>query len=387
LYILWIGGIFDERTVLQSPALSPAANAWQKGFVGSLVKKGISVEVLGHLWAPLWPKGRLIIRQNSFGSFFPSHHIKYVNIPVLRNVSLYANYKSAIIRLIEDKGAPVLCVSYNLYPFSALLGHYIQRTLNIPFVPIVADGPLGDMFFSRMHDQLLNSYSGNVFLSWSYYSHFLERKPSLHLDGGVNSLIFESAGMTDECIKGKIILYAGSLGKHGGIDNLLQAFLRVKNPELRLWICGKGSNSNIDIAVRLDNRIKFWGLVGEDKLSELMREAWIFINPRSLAFEANSRNFPSKILTYLTYGKPIISIWSQGMSPEYRDALIIIENDSPIALQQVIEKVASWDASEYSAWCDKSKSLASSKLWSDQAQRFIDWAYSAVIANFNRSNA
>ena len=56
--ILFIGGIFNEYVLLESKAISPAANRWQKGLVRSLIKQRVSVNLLSHFPEPLWPRGK-----------------------------------------------------------------------------------------------------------------------------------------------------------------------------------------------------------------------------------------------------------------------------------------------------------------------------------------
>ena len=63
-YILWLGSIFDQKTVMSSKAISPAANNWQIGLLTQLCKKGLNVVTLGHNPEPIWPKGKIIMGDN-----------------------------------------------------------------------------------------------------------------------------------------------------------------------------------------------------------------------------------------------------------------------------------------------------------------------------------
>ena len=66
-YILFLGAIFSENIMLESPAVSPAANRWQKGLLSALEKNGENIYTIGHLPEPLWPKGRLRITSSAGG--------------------------------------------------------------------------------------------------------------------------------------------------------------------------------------------------------------------------------------------------------------------------------------------------------------------------------
>ena len=45
--------------------------------------------------------------------------------------------------------------------------------------------------------------------------------------------------------KNKIILYAGTIGEHGGLSYLIKAFSYVKSTDVELWICGKGKYEEV----------------------------------------------------------------------------------------------------------------------------------------------
>ena len=67
-YILWLGAIFDEKQILNSKAISPAANNWQRGLIEPLAKKGTSIIMLGHTPEPIWPRGNLQINYDKYKS-------------------------------------------------------------------------------------------------------------------------------------------------------------------------------------------------------------------------------------------------------------------------------------------------------------------------------
>ena len=116
-YILWLGSIFDQKSVMSSKAISPAANNWQTGLINPLCEKGVKIITLGHTPEPIWPKGRA--KMNSL-------HYKtkkkvdcfitdYVNLPFVRNSNLISKYKNLSDRIISQHGLPQLVLSYNSY--------------------------------------------------------------------------------------------------------------------------------------------------------------------------------------------------------------------------------------------------------------------------------
>jgi len=57
-YLLCLGGIFSEESLLKHSAISPAANRWQAGLIEALNGLGLPAVLLSHLPEPLWLRGR-----------------------------------------------------------------------------------------------------------------------------------------------------------------------------------------------------------------------------------------------------------------------------------------------------------------------------------------
>jgi glycosyltransferase involved in cell wall biosynthesis len=166
----------------------------------------------------------------------------------------------------------------------------------------------------------------------------------------------------------------------GGVNFLLKAFELIRNPNIELWICGHGSNSNLDAALKKDFRIHFFGLVPESELVDISNKASVLVNPRPSNISGNAMNFPSKILEYLSYGKPVISTWTPGLSPEYRNVLEILNEETEECLAQAIEKVLSWSNDRRYENSQKiANFLLKEKTWEHQAHRLLDWMRNDVL--------
>ena len=50
--------------------------------------------------------------------------------------------------------------------------------------------------------------------------------------------------------------------------------------------------------------------------------------------DGNQMNFPSKLFRYLPYGKPILSTNTQGLSPDYSNALIYVDFENVDSFSQ-----------------------------------------------------
>jgi glycosyltransferase involved in cell wall biosynthesis len=83
--------------------------------------------------------------------------------------------------------------------------------------------------------------------------------------------------------------------------------------------------------------------------------------------------FPSKLLEYLPYGKPIVSTWTEGLSPEYRDLLLVPEGNAPEAFAHLIDEALIYSRDEQLALQRRISGWASTHTWKIQAERLSTW--------------
>lgn len=369
---LWLEGIFDEDAVKSFSTISPAANFWQRGFVEALHKLGHNVDVIGYPVERVWPFGRLIIRggQASLSPGLTGKVVGYVNLPFLRDAVQYNNLLGAVkSHLFTSKHKPDYQIIWSCLEKSTdetpaiRIAKYIRKKFGIPWICIVADGaaPPGA--------------DGYVYLTWSYYQSDDAPGPSIHIDGGIpdikcasdkNLSVYDSARV-------KSLMYMGDLGQHGGVSQLARAFNKLSDKDIQLWICGRGNNSELVHFAEVDQRIKIKGFVDEAELSELADAAFAFVNPRPNSFTPNKLNYPSKLLHYLAYGKPITSTFTDGVSPDYADVLIPIHEDSEDRLGEVIHSVLNMEAKEYDDMRDRIENFNRTHTWTYQVNRFVSW--------------
>jgi glycosyltransferase involved in cell wall biosynthesis len=362
LRLVWLGPIVDESTLAASPAVSPAANRWQQAVIQAINGQGGDVFIIGHLPEPVWPRGQLWINK-SMASLPPNLNgsiAEYFNFPKLRNRSIAKGYHQAYDLYHAQHGNPTLLLAYNASPANDYLAQSIRKRHGIPWIAIVAD------------DEAPKAADGYVFLSWSYFTSF-QSDFKIHLDGGVSRLPSQIP-MPKADYQPRVALYSGAMNQYGGVELLVEAFHNVTRPGAELWLCGKGQNAAVNRAIAQDTRIKSLGFVSEEKLINLSKQADIFVNPRPSSIPGNERNFPSKILEYLTFGKPVVSTWTPGLAPEYRDVLIVPDEENPQFLAQTIDRVFAWECQDLENYfsCTK-RFLETTRTWELQARRLLEW--------------
>jgi glycosyltransferase involved in cell wall biosynthesis len=142
----------------------------------------------------------------------------------------------------------------------------------------------------------------------------------------------------------RVILYTGTLRKIFGVLNLVEAFMQIHHKNVELWICGSGDSSQkICEAAEKDSRIKFWGLVDNQKSLEFQKRATILVNPRTSDGEYTKYSFPSKTIEYLLAGKSVVINKLPGIPEEYYDFVHTPEDESVMALRNCIISVLDTD--------------------------------------------
>ncbi len=353
--IIWLQSIFSENCEKKSIAISPAANLWQYEFIKSLIKLKIECFCVGHKYESIFPRGKFFVKtlEDDLVTDIKNKSFNYINFPYLKDLTLKKQYNRYLNNFHFKSGDIIL--TYN-DSFISDVASKLNKNFNIPWISIVADL------------KAPQKATGYVYLNWKYFKSSSDKHIKIHIDGGINSSP-ASLNLLNK-YKKRIILYAGTIGGHAGALYLIQAFNLVKDNDVELWLCGKGNDHCIKKLVVKDRRIKLLGYVSKKKLEELCAHADIFVNPRKS--DGNDTNFPSKILFYLTYKKPVIST-KNGLSPNYDNVLFLLEDEKIITLTNKINYVLSLQPDHKKVLNKRITSFIKQNSWNNKVKNFIIW--------------
>lgn len=360
--ILWLEGIFDEHTINAFPASSPAVNFWHSGFVKALEAAGCEVTLIGHPHDRIWPRGRAWVRSRDakLAPGFSGQVAGYINLPLLRSPSQAWNYLRRVKAHVANHGRPDYVYTFNDTPATPA-ARYLSRELGVPWIYIAGDGPV------------IDGADGYLYQNWVYFQSDQAPGPKIHLDGGLPQLDQLVSSDDTAGARPRALMYMGALTEHGGAVELARAFHSLDDVDIELWITGRGSNEELEQLAEQDSRIKLYGFVNQDQLHQLASQARVFANPRPTAFAPNKLNYPSKLLHYLAYGRPVLSTFTDGLSPDYRQVLIPIEEESDAGLAASIRAALLMDDVTYTTWCDRVSAFNVSREWRTQTTRLLDW--------------
>lgn len=171
---------------------------------------------------------------------------------------------------------------------------------------------------------------------------FDERR-ALVIEGLVSSNEQDANHETPDLSQGtKYILYTGTLARRYGILDLIESVNYFSWTGVELWICGEGDAKN-DIlnAAQSNSSIKYLGQVNREDAIVLQRGAILLVNPRRPEGEYTKYSFPSKILEYMSSGRPIVMYKLDGIpeeySPHYFSPLSVGSEGLGVAIRTALE--------------------------------------------------
>jgi glycosyltransferase involved in cell wall biosynthesis len=115
------------------------------------------------------------------------------------------------------------------------------------------------------------------------------------------------------------------------------------------------------------------GMLPEAELERVAEAATVLVNPRPIDSDDSCMNFPSKVLDYLSYERPIVSTRAPGIGPEYEDVLVFTASDSPASLAAAIDEVFEWTPARYAEAVSRIRAFNSSYTPASSAACFIEW--------------
>ena len=137
-----------------------------------------------------------------------------------------------------------------------------------------------------------------------------------------------------------ILLYTGSLDRRYGINDLINSFLLINDPNIKLWICGFGEMKDEIIKISKENKQIFYlGQLTHEEVISLQQLANILINPRKPFDDFTKYSFPIKTLEYLASGIPTIMYQLPGIPQEYYEHFFTPDGFTNIDLKNSILRV------------------------------------------------
>ncbi len=167
-------------------------------------------------------------------------------------------------------------------------------------------------------------------------------KPYVVVEGLVDEDMSLIDNFNESKYKDKIVMYSGALYEKYGIKMLLDAFTRIKDDSVRLWLFGEGDmRDSIENYTTVDPRIKYFGVKPNTEIIELQQKVKLLINPRPTNEEFTKYSFPSKNMEYMLSGTPLLTTKLPGMPKEYEEYVYLVEDETVEGLSLKIHQILS----------------------------------------------
>lgn len=284
------------------------------------------------------------------------HHKSVLNIPLLRNLSNFAQTVKLIRKLskTQKKKTLVICDVLNLSNASGAL--LACKMYDLPCIGIVTDVPTkrasqGNTL-KRMLDaarfKQLQSYDAYVFLSEpmnKLINH--TQKPYIVVEGTVDHKMERQENTLNGKASPRVCLYSGSIRKIYGVPALVEGFLKANVNNTELWIYGDGDyREELQSICKQYPNVRYFGVVPNREVVKAQLAATLLVNPRPPVGEYTMYSFPSKNMEYLVSGTPVLAAMLPGMPEEYREHIYELQDCSAEGICRSLKLILEKNAEE-----------------------------------------
>ena len=200
----------------------------------------------------------------------------------------------------------------------------------------------------RVHNQqkALKKYDSFVFLTKQMNDIYNPlNKPFIVMEGSVDCTFTPNNQITKQ--QPNIIMYAGAIEAEYGFNELVQAFMKLSNPNVELHIYGAGKFVNTLIQyTHKDNRIKYMGVVNNEQIVDAEQRATLLVNPRLTHQDFVKYSFPSKTSEYMLSGTPLLTTKLPGIPNEYFDYLYTFNDETIDGMTRTMQEIISLPSEE-----------------------------------------
>lgn len=352
--ILWISSLaWDYSGQYIYPVNGPGAvsgSLFQQSIIEGLEKLGNKIDIICDYPYDgkkiFYPERMWSHRKDSNDIIVESINIPYLSIlyksyslkKIIRKNISFKDYDVAIAYLIHQPYMDALNLIKKTYPS-------LSTILICPDLPDMMDMSLSEKkvkSFLKFLDmqrirQLYNKIDGFVLFAEKMKDHINMNGHSYIVIEGVATL--NNLDVTP-VIREKYIMYAGTLHKNIGIEEIIESVKYFKDSSIKIKFFGTGELKDYIINESKKNpRIIYEGFVNRIELFEAQKKAMALINARNPQDLYTKYSFPSKTFEYLYSGTPFISTKLEGIPKEYSKYLFEIENNKPQTIAKAVNNL------------------------------------------------
>lgn len=395
--ILFVGSVIPSDLCIKHKGVSVAGNKMQLGLLEALANiPNCNVDVLSTYPIATYPGEKVFGMRKK--TFFISNVLKivsvaFINVFFLKQITQMIGLSRGIMRWKKDnESTEKIIICFNAYPEWSFPVLVFSKLFNIKKICLLADLPFHVIDYDRIRQLASNlqinathnsikKFDGLIVLNEQAQINYAPHLPFCIVDGGIDLKDFKSVNIPDIEInrvlnhKEEIVLFAGSLIEYNGVVALIDAIKKMQNKKMVFRFYGNGPLKNYIInESNKDKRIQYMGLVSNDEMLEIQKQASFLINPRPSNEVISQVTFPSKMLEYMMSGIPVITTRLNGLMKDYSDFLFFISDESEEMAKELdaifsIDKNLLFDRAKLAR-----KFVSENKNWDVQARVIFNFA-------------
>lgn len=360
--VFWIGGVAEKKDydeMIKNGNIQIAANVTQLNYIEGIEKNiNKGVKILSSHFHPSYPKyKKMIIKRRTWNRNNTENiDIGFLNLPIIKHFikswALKKEIKKILKYELDDKDENIFFIYAMTFPLMSIapIIKRFSNKKNIKICLIVPDLPefmnMNKKNFVRKIFEYINEILIGKYLKFiDYFVLFAQEmanylkleKNYITVEGMVNLSNITGLVQTE---KKKVIMYAGGLNEKYGVLNLVKAFNLIDSNGYELWLYGVGDALERILEFAEENKnIKYKGMVSNEEIVMLEKQATLLVNPRPTKEEYTKYSFPSKNLEYMLSGTPLLTTKLPAMPKEYYDYIYMFENDDVDSIKKTLENV------------------------------------------------
>lgn len=338
---------------------------------------------------PFFPEKKIKSRKwvvDVLGKDVEIMEIPFINSSILKIITRFFSglyYSIKKYYKVKNKGGVIV---YSVHVPFMMIGYIISRIYNVNYIAIWTDPPSmkyeresflkskfrnAEFFISKI---LMKKASKVIALTKYLAEDFAANKPYLVIEGIIDERDINLNIKQNEELDIIKVVYTGSLEKRYGIKNIVEGFRLISDNYIILEIYGRGDYEEELKKVCSENKkIRYKGFVPNDEILAIQREADFLINARSAEDQYVKYSFPSKTLEYMLSGTPLITTMLPGIPEDYKDYVLVLNDNEPRTICEMLQKVINIDKQERYNIGLKALEFAKTKNYINQGRKILNF--------------
>ena len=202
------------------------------------------------------------------------------------------------------------------------------KKFNLPIIGVCNNTPSGIHDTGKSYTQLLLDLAGNL----TGYITLTSSLNTLYNKYDRANLVFE--GILDDTVSktkenkyGDYIFYNGSLDPRDGVDELMLAFNRLNNQNLKLLISGYHLDEEVEKTAKNNTNIINLGNIPSDEVIALANNSKLNVNPLPFSFFTDRYFVPSNLVDYFNSNSIVLSVRNRRFKKYFENDAIWVDSD------------------------------------------------------------